>query len=543
VNADSDQEILSRYAPILYFEGSEKCYPVDVSYMVENSVLYELSEPSSVIVSTNPSLESLGSYTSDRYYLDNVKGSPDDDGIINDYQSRMNQLGYTVYGRVVSNTHSIILQYWFFYAFNKGELNKHEGDWEMVQILIENNEPVEAMYSQHHSGQRAEWSQVEKEGDHFKVYVARGSHANYFRSYSGRFTAASDIVGDNGLRLTSDDYRIEVLSNQNWLNYKGRWGWFGDNQETAMESIILGKAGPEGPRFRENGEMWDNPLSWGRSLQQVNDIFLIVEWVLYNFIMIMILVLALSLSILGFRVYRRHKKHGLGPRVLSILYIDGFNMKSLGNALAIISIVIAIIGLYTPWYNVKLSLDIPSYKNIPMADIISVDGWRGIEVLIPSSNGPTPVTTFALPFSLFILIGLILLVVSTIGLPESKKLGRKFIWRGVRLMMPFIILIIALLILGGIVSTFAPSESGESEMSQVIQSITSSPLNGEERLNLPDASGVIHVKWGCGMGLYLLLASGLLFVIAGVLLIISNQVFYEQKKTTPEEKINNDKTR
>ncbi|MEM0492988.1 MAG: hypothetical protein QXS02_03400 [Candidatus Thermoplasmatota archaeon] len=525
-----DHDILMRYAPVLYFESSETCYPVDVSYMVDNSVLYMVSDPASVIISSNPTLESLGAYTSDVYYLDNTKGTVDDDGIINDYKSKQSQLGYTVYGRVVSVSQGTILQYWFFYVFNKGELNRHEGDWEMVQILLKNNEPVEAMYSQHHSGQRAEWSQVEKDGDHFKVYVARGSHANYFRSYSGRFTAASDIVGDNGLKLTVNDYRLELLSNQSWLSYSGRWGWFGSNVDSAVESVILGRAGPEGPRFREDGEMWDSPLSWGSDLPMVNDVFLMIEWVLYNFIMIMILVLLVSLLILGVRIYLRYKRHGLGPRILSLLYIDGFNLKSIGNILALVSIIIAILGLYTPWYNVRLSLDLPSYKTIEMMDVISVDGWQGLRVYLPSSNGPTPVTSFSLPFSLFILIGLVLLIVSTIGVHESKKLGRRFIGRGIRLMTPFIVMIIIVMLLGLVVSMFAPSDTGASEMNQIVESIASSPLNGEEKVDVPSVSGVINVKWGCGIGLYLLLISGLLFIIAGILLVISNQMFYELKK-------------
>ena len=37
-----DQELAARYAPILYFENNEKCYPVDVSYALNNSFLLEV---------------------------------------------------------------------------------------------------------------------------------------------------------------------------------------------------------------------------------------------------------------------------------------------------------------------------------------------------------------------------------------------------------------------------------------------------------------------------------------------------------------------
>ena len=108
----------------------------------------------------------------------------------------MATLGYKVYAHV--DTTSNIIQYWFFYAFNGGDLNRHEGDWEMIQVVLSGEQPTQVMFSQHYAGQTATWNQVEKEGDHVKVYVARGSHANYIKPYSGKIGLASDTVGDNG---------------------------------------------------------------------------------------------------------------------------------------------------------------------------------------------------------------------------------------------------------------------------------------------------------------------------------------------------------
>ena len=78
----------------------------------------------------------LANYTSDNYYLDNQRGTVTigDNGIENDYQSKMAALGYKVYAHV--DTTSNIIQYWFFYAFNGGDLNRHEGDWEMIQVVL-----------------------------------------------------------------------------------------------------------------------------------------------------------------------------------------------------------------------------------------------------------------------------------------------------------------------------------------------------------------------------------------------------------------------
>ena len=56
-----------------------------------------------------------------------------------------------------------------FYAFNRGHLNKHEGDWEIVEIVIPKNDEKWVGYSQHYSGQRTTWNQVEKEGNNIKI--------------------------------------------------------------------------------------------------------------------------------------------------------------------------------------------------------------------------------------------------------------------------------------------------------------------------------------------------------------------------------------
>jgi hypothetical protein len=135
----ADQEVAEQYAPILYFEESEQCFPVDVSYALENSYLYENGTPSPL--STAPTAALLSTYTSDNYFLDNQRGTVavGDNGIESDYQSKMATLGYTVYANV--DTTNNVIQYWFFYAFNGGDLNRHEGDWEMVQVVLSAGQP------------------------------------------------------------------------------------------------------------------------------------------------------------------------------------------------------------------------------------------------------------------------------------------------------------------------------------------------------------------------------------------------------------------
>jgi len=250
--AVADEILAQEYAPIFYFEKDETCFPVDVGYHIDNSYLYQVdvSQP----IDMNPSEETLSNYTMDDYYLDNQKGTVYDNGIIDDYRSKYLDT-YTVYAHVVSTVGRTVIQYWMFYAFNPGTMNQHEGDWEMVQVVLSGEVPTDVMFSQHHAGQNAHWDQVDKDGNNIKVYVSRGSHANYIRSYSGVVGVANDIVADNGKKLTPSDYNLVMLESQPWLDFAGRWGWYGTTEEEAEKASLLGQAGTNGPKFREGGTM------------------------------------------------------------------------------------------------------------------------------------------------------------------------------------------------------------------------------------------------------------------------------------------------
>jgi hypothetical protein len=153
----------------------------------------------------------------------------------------------------------------------------------------------------------------------------------------------------------------------------------------------------------------------------------------------------------SFFIYRRHKKHDLGSRLLSLFYIDGMNAKSIGNILCIIGIVITILGLIYPWYTVTANVSIPQYTETGSFNAISVDGLNGIQVRLPDRSGPVPLGTFALPFYVLIGIGLVFLVLATIGISTSKKLGKKYLSRGIRLVMYFILILGLVMAIGSIV--------------------------------------------------------------------------------------------
>lgn len=526
-NAEAaDEDIAQQYAPIFYFEKDETCFPVDVSYHIDNSYLYEVD---SYEYNTLPTAESIAN-KSENHYLDNQKGSVDDDNIINDYQSKMNALGYNVYARVIPNGGTTIIQYWMFYAFNKGTQNQHEGDWEMVQVVLNAGTPTYVMYSQHHSGQKATWDQVERNGDHIKVYVSRGSHANYLRSYSGVVGVANDIVGDNGEIITSTNYNLVMLENQPWLDFAGRWGEYGITEEKAAEASLLGQAGPNGPMFREDGAMWNNPLGWGNSLIQADNNLFLLELILYNFITIFIILTIVILCVLLFRINRRHKRTGLGPRIFSILYIDGFNAKSIGNILCIVGIIIAIFSLINPWYEISTDIGISGYETHGMANMMTIDGINGIQVQVPGLTGPIPVGSIMIPFSLLIAIGLVFLIIASIGISHSKKLGQKYMFRGVKLLIPLVLIVIIIIALGAIpFESFADTGDASVDIGEVIGAISGSPSGGQKIVSIPDIEGQIELQWGFGLGGILLLISGIILIISGILETIANTSFFKSK--------------
>jgi hypothetical protein len=533
-----DQELATRYAPILYFEHNEKCYPVDVSYALNNSFLMEIGNPEPV--STTPTKELLANYASEKYYLDNQQGTVavDDNGIEDDYQSEMAQLGYKVYAHVDTSNHAI--QYWFFYAFNGGNLNRHEGDWEMVQVVLSNGAPVQVMYSQHESGVSARWEQVDKEGDHVKVYVARGSHANYIKSYSGKIGLASDDVGDNGriikpMGLDSNGYAIELLATQPWLSFGGHWGWAGTDEAQASEAAALGEVGPQGPMFREGGTMWQ-PLSWGSNLQVASDPMFIVEWLVYNFLLLLIIITVLCLLLLVFFIYRRHKKYGLGPRIFSMLYIDGGNIKSVGNILCIIAMIVAVLGLMYPWYIVSANVSVPSYTETGTFNVLYVDGLSGVQIQLPDRSGPVPLGTFIMPFSVLIGISLVFTVLSTVGVATSKKLGKNYLFYAVRFFLPFILILIMVLLLAWFVPQVAPASiKGNADVAGAMNRVSQAPFSGQYNLPVTGVSGggTVMLSWGFGFGTYLLLIAGILMAMAGIIEITAQATFFQRKEPGP----------
>src|SRR4051812_4769111 len=115
-----------------------------------------------------------------------------------------------VYHRVINGGGLAWHQYWLWYLYNPwgvGGVGKHEGDWEMVQIGVtpeRRSAPILMTCSQHHNGGKREYWSVEIDEEDPVVYVALGSHANYFAP--GRQGGGIDLCDGRGIELT--DYEL-----------------------------------------------------------------------------------------------------------------------------------------------------------------------------------------------------------------------------------------------------------------------------------------------------------------------------------------------
>jgi hypothetical protein len=179
----------------------------------------------------------------------------------------------TVYWNVLAvGPHRRIIQYWTYYLYNDWN-NKHEGDWESVQVdvvglnpilRIPGTEPkptiapIRLFYSAHGRGAVG---LCPEDCRHPIVYVAAGSHANYFRAGKYRVELTCEFNGfcvavPGGVddapgtdALDPSGYALERLSDD---PYPGRYG--------VKNKIPLHRDGeaPEDPRTRP--EWKANPL-------------------------------------------------------------------------------------------------------------------------------------------------------------------------------------------------------------------------------------------------------------------------------------------
>jgi len=281
-NADleDEQTLADRYAPVVRLvDQPEECGPgepfeptdVDVLFGDRTIALRGPWNPTD-LVKIGPTADDIaGLY---EYHLD-FPGSALDPGCTYELWARRITKGSepTVYAHVASDPADpdrIALQYWIFYPFNDFN-NKHEGDWEMIQLdftgadaaaALAADHPDEVGYSSHEGAERAEWGDAKLEvvdGTHPVVYPAAGSHANKYTPALYVGSSAEAGVGCDDTQGPHRELRPVVRTIPSdpqaagaafpWITFAGRWG--------ELQKAFFN--GPTGPNLKEQ---WTEPLTW-----------------------------------------------------------------------------------------------------------------------------------------------------------------------------------------------------------------------------------------------------------------------------------------
>ena len=191
--AGSTPKLLKKFQPVLVFHPDEEFRPTTVESFIRDSDLEAATSPTTwTVVNPSPTPDDLPTSSPPVWRLNQqpcFAGAPLGD-LPCYVVGASDEPGVTVYGRVVKDGKSIVLQYWLFYYDNLyrypflplGAIwQSHEGDWEVVNVVLTNQKrPVAVGLSEHCSGETRDWAETERRDGHPTVYVALGSHANYF---------------------------------------------------------------------------------------------------------------------------------------------------------------------------------------------------------------------------------------------------------------------------------------------------------------------------------------------------------------------------
>ncbi len=283
---EASESLIRKYEPVLYFHPDEQYFPMDVDAFITQCDLWNDDWIDELEVEEGEvSLTNLENRDND-YYLEFAEGrrlinvEPPlaerqfwNDEAYQEYTATAGIRKLTYYAHQMTDpTYGyIVIQYWFFYAFNswgayEDGYNVHEGDWEMITLFLNPDTmiPDFTAYSYHHSVQTTPWALVEKDGDHPVVYVARGSHASYF--HPGDYPQVLGLAGidyavkNDDKKIGPNEWENRIIINLshpdfNWLRtYEGKYG------SNVFADIANGESGPVGPPHQ--GDKWYHPAIW-----------------------------------------------------------------------------------------------------------------------------------------------------------------------------------------------------------------------------------------------------------------------------------------
>jgi hypothetical protein len=278
--ASADSALAQRFAPVVRLVRQEEpCHhgepyqPTDVNLVLGNrEVALRGPWDRTNIIKVGPTAQDLAGGLFD-YHLDFPGHAVEPGCVYDEWSHRLNKGSPPrTYARVVADPADpgqIALQYWFFYVFNDFN-DKHEGDWEMIQLDFDaptarqalETKPALVGFSQHEGAESAHWGDSKLqivEGTHPVVYPALGSHANYYTSALHLGRSAAQGVGCDETSGPSRELRPRVSLIPTgraayslaypWLGFQGRWG----EEHRGFYN------GPTGPTTKPQ---WAQPITW-----------------------------------------------------------------------------------------------------------------------------------------------------------------------------------------------------------------------------------------------------------------------------------------
>jgi hypothetical protein len=277
-------KLLARHAPVLVLHPAERFRPVPVDGFLADSDVTQRA-PAGWMKVEGP-LPSGGADLRLDHRLCSAIDGPGASPCYASAQAAHGSSPAVVYGAAFRARGRIELQYWLWYPYNDysptvpaGDFwQAHEGDWEAVSVVLDAaGTPLAAAYSQHGKGKRRDWSRVPKRGARPLVYVAIGSHANYFTAGTQRFDPrvveplfislirqAGFVPADHTGKGPVVRPRLVRVSatRPGWMTFAGSWGESEYIRSPGGQPVALG-AGPRGPAFHAQ---WRRPvveaLSW-----------------------------------------------------------------------------------------------------------------------------------------------------------------------------------------------------------------------------------------------------------------------------------------
>jgi hypothetical protein len=270
---DAEAALAERYAPIVVVREQPAACGDGEPYLPA-AVETVLGQPE--VTLRGPDGEQIGSpgpadlaNRGEGWYLD-LPGNPLDPGC--DYETWFRTISPdhrpTVYARTATDPDhpgTLTLQYWFWWVFNDWN-DRHEGDWEMVQVQFDADTAQEALargptsvaFAQHEGSETSAWEDEKllRVDDRIVVYPGQGSHAAYYTQagWFGKSAAAGfgcDDTDPRGIEVRPD---VVLLPNEptpgfEWLSFTGRWG----------EKAPSFNNGPTGPNTKAQ---WSHPVTW-----------------------------------------------------------------------------------------------------------------------------------------------------------------------------------------------------------------------------------------------------------------------------------------